>query len=101
MSKSEKPFAGEVKTAEKEEPFVEVATLFFRDPYDGWGIQGAVSHLNSRAARRESKHTIKWFPRLRVFEVTHHPRDQEFVEIDMVPEAAVKRWRRVSDQINK
>jgi hypothetical protein len=85
------------KTEEKPEPSVEVGVLVFRDAYDGWGVQGTVSALTSSKVRRESKHTIRWFPRLRVFEVTHHPRGEDYVQIDMVPETSVKRWRRLSD----
>lgn len=94
MSKAEKttPEGGE-----KQEPSVEVGTLFFRGVYCGWGIQGTVSSLTSSKVRVDSKHTILWFPRLRVFEVTHHPRGEDYVQVDMVPEASVERWRRLSD----
>lgn len=90
MSKNEKP-------EEKTEPSVAVGALYFRDTYDGWGVAGAVSSLSSKFVRHDSRHTILWFPRLRVFEVTHHPRGEDYTQVDLVPETSVKRWRRLAD----
>ncbi len=93
MSK-EKPETPE----EKPEPRVAVAFLQFTHPYDGPGVQGAQSSLTSRGdgpgLRVESKHTIAWLPRLRAFEITYRPRDEDYDQIDMVPESNVRRWRR-------
>ncbi len=98
MSKEKLP---ETEKPEREEPRVAVAMVQFVNPYDGFGIQGAQSALTSRGEgpglRPESRHTIAWLPRLRVFEITYRPRDEDYVQIDMVPESSVKRWRRPGD----
>ena len=94
--KNEAPPAPAEETTEKPQR-VEVGFVQFLHPYDGAGVSGAPSGLTSKELRRDSKHTIAYLPRVQMFEITHHPRDQDFVEIDLVPLASVKRWRRLSD----